>query len=118
MIKFDLIYIFINFNLSNNDIKERIFNSITSSRNQETFNSLKKTKINMIKRIITKVDTERKMIKLILEVDLSRNEEKLNEVKYFNDKYNSEYQLYYDCEEMIISLEKRYENQKIGLIDN
>ena len=72
----------------------------------------------MIKRIITKVDTERKMIKLILEVDLSRNEEKLNEVKYFNDKYNSEYQLHYDGEEMIISLEKRYENQKIGLIDN
>ena len=110
--------LFINFNLSNNDIKERIFNSISSSRNQEAFNSLKKTKINMVKRIITKTDTEQKMVKSILEVDLSGNEEKLNEVKYFNDKYNSEYQLHCDCEEMIISLDKRYENQKTGLIDN
>ena len=34
------------------------------------------------------------MIKSILEVDLSGNEEKLNDVNYCNDKYSSEYQLH------------------------
>ena len=110
--------LFINFNISKDDIKERIFNIIASTRNQEAYNSLKKSIINMAKKQITKEDTEKKMIKSILDVDLSGNEEKLNEVKFYNDKFNSEYQILSDCEEMISSLGKRYENQKMGLMDN
>ena len=110
--------LFINFNISKDDIKERIFNSISFTRNQDVYNSLKKSKINMVKRIITKEETEKKLIKSILEIDLSGNEEKLNDVKFFNDRFISEYQLHCDCEEMISSLENKYEKQKIGLIDN
>ena len=110
--------LFINFNISKDDIKERIFNSISFSRNQEVYNYLKKTKINMSKKLITKEETEKKLIQSILEVDLSGNEEKLNDVKFFNDRYTAEYQLHCDCEEIISSLENKYEKQKIGLIDN
>ena len=110
--------LFINFNIPKEDLKEKIFNSISFYRNQEVFNSLKKAKINIVKKLITKQETEKKLIKSILDVDLSGNEEKLNEVKMFNDNYSAEYQLYCECEDIILNLEKKYENQKIGLYEN
>ena len=110
--------LFINFNLSKEDLKERIFISISLSRNQQAFNALKKSKNNIIKRIITKDQSEKNMIKSILQVDLSGNEEKLTDFQYFNEQYNAEYQLYCECQEVISSLESKYKRQIIGLSDN
>ena len=43
----------------------------------------------MIKKIITKEETLKNMIKSIINVDLSGNEEKLADVQYFNEKFIS-----------------------------
>ena len=110
--------LFINFNLSKEDLKERIFNSVSLARNQQAFNSLKRSKYNIIKRIITKDQSEKNMIKSIIQVDLSGNEEKLSDFQYFNEQYNAEYQLYCECQEIISSLESKYKKQIIGLTDN
>ena len=110
--------LFINFNLSKEDLKERIFNSVSLSRNQQAFTALKKSKNNIIKRIIAKHQSEKNMIKSMLQVDLSGNEEKLTEFQYFNEQYNAEYQLYCECQEIINSLESKYKKQIIGLTDN
>ena len=110
--------LFINFNLSKEDLKERIFNSVSLARNQQAFNALKKSKNNTIKRIISKVQSEKNMINSMLQVDLSGNEEKLTDFQFFNEQYNAEYQIYCESQEAINSLESKYKKQIIGLNDN
>ena len=110
--------IFINFNLSKEEIKNRLFLDLSKSRNELAYNGFKKFRNEKIKQSLIKIDTEKKIINTILQFDLSGNIDKLVNTEALNEKYKSECILYSNCEKMIEILDNKIRKQKTGLNDN
>ena len=81
--------IFINFNLTKEELKERIFLDISKLRNELAFNGFKKFRNEKVKQSLTKIDSEKKIIKTILEFDPSGNIDKLVNTEALNEKYKT-----------------------------
>ena len=71
-----------------------------------------------MKQTLKKIDAEKRMIKTILQFDLSGNIEKLVNTEALNEKYKGECTLHSTCEKMIEIVENKIKKQKQGLIDN
>ena len=110
--------IFINFNLSKDDIKERIFMDISKTRNELAFNGYRKFRNEIIKQSLIKIDTEKKIVNTILQFDLSGNIDKLVNTEALNEKYKAECIIHSNCQKMIEILENKIRKQKTGLNDN
>ena len=110
--------IFINFNLTKEDIKQRLFLDISKTRNELAYNGFKKFRNERIKLSLTKIDTEKKIINTILQFDLSGNIDKLSNTEALNEKYKNENVHFSNCEKIIDSLDNKIRKQKSGLNDN
>ena len=110
--------IFINFNLSKEEFKERIFLDISKLRNELAYNGYKKFRNERVKQSLTKIEAERKIIKTILQFDLSGNIEKLVNTEALNEKYKTECNVHSNCEKMIEIFDNKIKKQKSGLIEN
>ena len=99
--------IFINFNLPKEELKERIFLDISKMRNELAFNGFKKFRNEKVKQTLKKIDAEKRMIKTILQFDLSGNIEKLVNTEALNEKYKGECTLHSTCEKMIEIVENK-----------
>ena len=108
----------INFNISKDDIKEKIFLDISKKRNELAYNSLKKIRNEKIKESLRKIETEKKMINSILQLDTSGNIEKLSNTETLNERYSTECQMYTIIQNSLISLDSRYKKQRNGLNEN
>ena len=104
--------LFINFNISKDEIKEKIFLDICKKRNELAYNNLKKIRNEKIKESLRKIITEKKMLNFILELDTSGSIDKLANTKIINEKYSYEYQLYSNIKDSIESLDNRYKTQR------
>ena len=110
--------IFINFNLTKEELKERIFLDISKLRNELAFNGFKKFRNEKVKQSLTKIDSEKKIIKTILEFDPSGNIDKLVNTEALNEKYKTDCNVHSNCEKMIEKMESKIKKQKSGLIEN
>ena len=110
--------IFINFNLSKDELKERIFLEISKLRNEIAFNGFKKFRNEKVKQSLAKIDSERKIIKTIIQFDLSGNVDRLVNTEALNEKYKTECNIHSNCEKMIEKMENKMKKQKAGLIEN
>ena len=105
----------INFNISKEDIKEKIFLDISKNRNELAYNGLKKIRNEKIKESLRKLETEKKMINSILQLDTSGNIDRLTNTETLNEKYTTECQMHSIIQSSIESLEYRYKKQRLGL---
>ena len=110
--------IFVNFNLSKEEIKNRLFLDLSKTRNELAYNGFKKFRNERIKQSLTKIDTEKKIINTILQFDLSGNVDKLVNTEALNEKYKTECIILSNCEKTLDILENKLRKQKTGLIDN
>ena len=110
--------IFVNFNLSKEELKERIFLDISKTRNELAFNGYKKFRNEKVKQSLTKIDSEKKIIKTMLEFDPSGNVEKLTNIEALNEKYKTDCKVHSNCERISSKVENKIKKQKNGLIEN
>ena len=108
----------INFNIRKEDIKDQIFIDLSKKRNELSYNSLKKIRNNIIKQSLMKIESENKMINLILQLDISGNLDKLQSTESINEKYKTECQSYLNIISEIKRLDIAYKKQKGALNDN
>ena len=110
--------IFINFNLPKEELKERIFLDISKLRNELAFNGYKRFRNEKAKQTLKKIESEKKMIKTILQFDLSGTIDKLINTESLNEKYKGECTQHSNCEKMLEIVENKMMKQKSGLMDN
>jgi hypothetical protein len=110
--------IFVNFNLSKEEIKERIFLDISKLRNELAFNGFKKFRNEKVKQNLKKIESEKKIINTILQFDPSGNIDKLVNTEALNERYKTECNMHSSCEKMIEKVESKIQKQKSGLIEN
>ena len=110
--------IFVNFNLSKEEIQNRLFLDLSKTRNELAYNGFKKFRNERIKQSLTKIDTEKKIISTILQFDLSGNIDKLVNTEALNEKYKTECIIHSNCEKTLEVLENKIRKQKNGLVDN
>ena len=110
--------IFVNFNLTKEEIQKRLFLDLSKTRNELAYNGYKKFRNERIKQSLTKIDTQQKIINTILQFDLSGNIEKLVNTEALNEKYKTECILLSNCEKTIEILDNKIRKQKTGLNDN
>ena len=110
--------IFVNFNLSKEEIQNRLFLDLSKTRNELAYNGFKKFRNEKIKQSLIKIDTEKKIINTILQFDLSGNVEKLVNTEALNEKYKTENILHSNCVKSLEILENKLRKQKSGLNDN
>ena len=110
--------IFINFNLPKEELKERIFLDISKLRNELAFNGYKRFRNEKAKQTLKKIESEKKMIKTILQFDLSGTIDKLINTESLNEKYKGECTQHSNCEKMLEIVENKIMKQKSGLMDN
>ena len=103
--------LFINFNISKDDIKEKLFLDVCRKRNELAYNNLKKIGNEIMKESLRKSEIEKKMLNSILELDTSGNLDKLSNIKTLNEKYSEEYQLNLNIKDLIESLDNKYKMQ-------
>ena len=107
----------INFNFSQNDIKDTLFMNIAEKRNQKAYNSLRKTKQEKIKENLKLIEIEKKIIAYILEIDTSGSIDKLSNIELLNEKFEIQCNLYSNCQQMLTKIDNKYKLQKIDLYD-
>ena len=110
--------IFVNFNLSKEEIKNRLYLDLSRIRNELAYNGFKKFRNEKIKQSLIKIDTEKKLINTILQFDLSGNIDKLVNTEALNEKYKTECKIHSNCEKMIEILENKIRKQREGLNEN
>ena len=110
--------IFINFNLTKEELKERIFLDISKIRNELAFNGYKRFRNERIKQLLTKIEGEKKIIKTILQFDLSGNIDRLVNTEALNEKFKTECTVHSNCEKMLDIVNNKLKKQKSGLIEN
>ena len=110
--------IFVNFTLSKEEIKNRLYLDLSKIRNELAYNGFKKFRNEKIKQSLIKIDTEKKLINTILQFDLSGNVEKLVNTEALNEKYKTECKVHSNCVKIIEILENKIRKQRTGLNDN
>ena len=108
----------INFNIRKEDIKDQIFIELSKKRNELSYNSFKKLRNNLIKQSLMKIESENKMINLILQIDISGNIDKLQSTEAINEKYKNECQLYLNIISELKKLELSFKKQRVALNEN
>ena len=96
----------INFNINRGDIKWNLFNKISRAEEEKLYLIFKKQKIELIKEYSKKKEFELKMMTSILQMDLSGNVDKIQNMKNVNEKYLNDCQSYENCIEKINQIEK------------
>ena len=108
----------INFNISKNNIKEKIFLDISKKRNELAYNSLKKIRNEKIKESLRKIEIEKKMMDSIIQLDISGSIDRLANTSTLNEGYTTECQIYTVILNSLDSLNLRYKRQIKELNEN
>ena len=108
----------INFNLRKDDIKDQILIELSKKRNELAYNSFKKLRNDIIKQSLAKLESENKMMNLILQLDISGNIDKLQSIESINEKYKAECQLYSQINNTLKKRDTYYKKQKYSLDEN
>ena len=101
--------IIINFNISKDDIKQLLLNEITESQEEKLFKLNKNISNDLIKDKFKKLILENKIIKSIINFDLSGNLDKLSNIQSLNEKFLEDCLIHTNCLNNIKNKQRKLE---------